>query len=860
MASTSTVLMVAEKPSLAASIAQHLSDARSHSRRGALDVHEWEGNFQGRRARFKMTSVVGHVYSIDFPAKYQHWDTVDPLSLFDAPTIKNEANPKAHVCRHLQTEAKGCDFLVLWLDCDREGENICFEVMENTVRWLKKGSGQQVYRARFSAITAPLIRAAMGSLGVPNANEAAAVDARQELDLKVGVAFTRFQTRFFQGKYANLDAGVISYGPCQTPTLGFCVERHLSINSFQPEDYWTLRPLVSKSGDELELEWERGRVFDSAVAEVFRSLVAETGWVRVARLEEKEERRSRPPGLNTVELLKVASSAMGIGPHQAMQIAERLYTAGFISYPRTESSAYPPGFDFAEGLREQSRHPIWGDYSSSLLRLGPSAPKGGADVGDHPPITPVRAATEGEVGGGDAWRLYDYITRHFLGSLSPDCVFRRTHVVFSAGNETFTASGVQPLKPGFTAIMPWKAVEGSALPSLKEGEQLRISSVLVKQGKTSPPDHLTESELIGLMEKHGIGTDASIAVHINNICERNYVGIQGGRRVVPTELGVTLIRGYQLIDPELCLPQVRSHVEKQIGLIARGEAEKESVVRHTLAQFTSKFVFFVAKIGRMDALFDATFSTLAESGKPFSKCGKCRRYMKLISGRPTRLYCPTCEEVLDLPQGGTIKLYQELECPLDGYQLVLYSLAGPDGKTMPLCPFCYNNPLEGAGKWGAMGAVKGGMPCTLCPNLGCRHSPGRLGVCVCPECEEGTLVLNPISGPKWRVDCSRCSLVVYLPPNLHSAKVSREICEECEANLLALEWRKGHSPLPEGQTAKTGCLQCDELLIKLSDVKHGKSIVKRGRGRGRGRGGRARGRGRGRGRKKEDPLMSFHAF
>lgn len=79
------------------------------------------------------------------------------------------------------------------------------------------------------------------------------------------------------------------------------------------------------------------------------------------------------------------------------------------------------------------------------------------------------------------------------------------------------------------------------------------------QGKTSAPDYLTEAELIGLMEEHGIGTDASISVHVANVCERGYVRIEAGRRVVPTDLGITLISGYQRIDPELCRPQVPPH-------------------------------------------------------------------------------------------------------------------------------------------------------------------------------------------------------------------------------------------------------------------------------------------------------------
>ena len=82
--------------------------------------------------------------------------------------------------------------------------------------------------------------------------------------------------------------------------------------------------------------------------------------------------------------------------------------------------------------------------------------QGGHDAGDHPPITPVASATEAELGGGDDWRLYDYIARHFLGSLSADCLFRRTTISFAAGGERFSASGVAPLRAGFTAVMPWK--------------------------------------------------------------------------------------------------------------------------------------------------------------------------------------------------------------------------------------------------------------------------------------------------------------------------------------------------------------------------------------------------------------------
>ncbi|CAF4968388.1 unnamed protein product [Rotaria sp. Silwood1] len=673
------IFMVAEKPSLALSISQILSNGQLSSRKGfnnVCSVHEWTGKFQSNpSARFRMTSVAGHVFGLDFVPRYNNWDKVDPSELFAGETLKKEASPNHHMPAFLEKESRGADVIILWLDCDKEGENICFEVLDCIKNSINQNA--KVLRARFSSITDKDIRHAFSNLAYPDKNQSLSVDARQELDLRIGCAFTRFQTRYFQGKYGDLDSSCISYGPCQTPTLGFCVDRYDKIQSFQSEPYWLLTIEIKHTNDKiLKLYWDRGHVFDKEIAYFFLNNIKAANKVRVVSIKTEKKHKARPNALNTVDLLKVASAGLGMSPQNAMQVAERLYTSGYISYPRTETTQYADNADLKSVLRDLSNcsDTDWRSHIKSLLSEGQyTSPKRGKDVGDHPPITPVKAASSSSVGGGDYWRLYDYICRHFIATVSPDCIYEETTVLFDASNEAFSLSGKNVIEPGFTTIMPWKRVSNDEpIPSLTINEIFTIEDIKLDERHTTAPDYLTESELISLMEKHGIGTDASIPVHINNICERNYVKVDNGRRLIPTSLGIVLVHGYQKIDPELSLPHMRSSVETELNEIALGRVNYQQVVSHVLRIFEQKFHYFVQHIQGMDSLFEVSFSPLAASGKPFVRCGKCRRYMKLIESRPSRLHCETCKETYNLPQNGTIKVFKELRCPLDEFELVQY--------------------------------------------------------------------------------------------------------------------------------------------------------------------------------------------
>jgi DNA topoisomerase III len=124
-------------------IAKGLSGGNYSSGSGkGMPMHEFTGPLfpkapYASHCKHKVTSVAGHVFSVDFHAKYQSWDSVDPAELFTAPIVKKAQNQG--VIRNLEAGARGANFIVLWMDCDREGENINFEVLDCCMHCMQSG-------------------------------------------------------------------------------------------------------------------------------------------------------------------------------------------------------------------------------------------------------------------------------------------------------------------------------------------------------------------------------------------------------------------------------------------------------------------------------------------------------------------------------------------------------------------------------------------------------------------------------------------------------------------------------------------------------------------------------------------------
>src|SRR5699024_6484310 len=135
---------------------------------------------------------------------------------------------------------------------------------------------------------------------------------------------------------------IISYGSCQFPTLGFVVERWKQRENFVPQPFWFIDVVYTKDKIKCNFNWKRQRLFDERACLAILTKVLETPTAKVTSLTSRRKSKFRPYAMDTVTFERLASSKLRINAKRAMQIAEKLYTSGFISYPRTETNKFPP--------------------------------------------------------------------------------------------------------------------------------------------------------------------------------------------------------------------------------------------------------------------------------------------------------------------------------------------------------------------------------------------------------------------------------------------------------------------------------------------------------------------------------------
>lgn len=486
--------------------------------------------------------------------------------------------------------------LIIWTDCDREGEHIGSEIVEIC---RDANSRLDIYRARYSAVTQSELRRSMANLQRLDLKQVAAVEARCELDLRSGAIFTRFQTLRLREEFPSISKEVISYGknmmhvvfmlnilgPCQFPTLGFVVEQYLKVARFRPETFWYLDLHIAKDEESNRFTWKRGHFFDRLITLIIyeRSIMMSSGQAKIVKVEEKPTSKYRPLPLRTVEFQKAASRFLKISSDQVMNLAEKLYNRGFISYPRTETDVFEFSSDQLKSLiQKQTVDNVFGQYAMDLLESnGFRIPRKGKNNDKaHPPIHPT---SSGEELSGQERAVFEFVARRFLACCSEDAKGLETKISAQVGIEEFECKGIRVTELNYLLVYKYEKWTEQEIAPFRQGEILPIKEFLMKEGMTSAPLLLSESDLITCMDKNGIGTDATIHEHIKKIIVRKYAIKGRDSRFVPTRLGVALVEAFDQLGLDLSLtqPKIRAKLERDLASVCSGQLSKIQVIHES---------------------------------------------------------------------------------------------------------------------------------------------------------------------------------------------------------------------------------------------------------------------------------------
>jgi DNA topoisomerase-1 len=523
------------------------------------------------KADVVVTSVRGHLMNADLPPGYE-WGSVDPSEIIKLRRVVDKVSDTKsyNVLRKLFAEG---GVLVVATDNDSEGELIGYEVLQ-VFRDLN-GSGE-CYRMRFNSLNRRELLQSWANLekGL-NWRWVEKARFRQIFDLITGASFTRLLTLAARS-YAPVR--LISWGSCQTPTLNFVVEREREINSFKPQKYWFIEAVLKTEGGEEFKAYTEKYVDKDAADKLFENVKGcSTALVEDFRTTEKT--LPRPLPMRTDDVLRDLTRLTKLSANKLLEMLETLYSEGYISYPRTDTNRYRRDFDF-----ETARMAV---VESKVLEglpeiSGKAAPRNGAmDDGAHPPIYPTAAYG----GGGLLGKIWEYVARRFYANAyAEDAVQQTQKAAIKIADVSFFADGRMVVRPGYMLYYPYFRPADQPVPQMRPGQVLTVVEVRLVEGETKPPPRLDEAELLRLMEKNGIGTDATRATYPSLIVERRYASRQGGR-YRPTLLGLKLVESLEKTDRRLVTPDTRKMVEQYMEALERGEAKLEECLETSLKTY-----------------------------------------------------------------------------------------------------------------------------------------------------------------------------------------------------------------------------------------------------------------------------------
>ena len=470
---------------------------------------------------FHVLASYGHIR--DLPAKD---GSVDPDDGF-AMSWENYGD-KGKQLKAISDAAKKATRLILATDPDREGEAISWHVQE--VLRAKKALPAVVDRVTFNAITKTAVLDAMAKPRALDEDMIDAYRARRALDYLVGFTLSPVLWRKLPGAK--------SAGRVQSVALRLVVEREREIESFNPQEYWSVAAEMEQDGTAFIarlVRWKGEKIERLTIGKEGDAMAAkadvEAGRFTVERVETKPLTRNPPPPFTTSTIQQEAARKLGFSASHTMRIAQQLYEDGAITYMRTDGVQMDGSAISAARAAIAQRYD--GGYVPDKPRIYQTKAKNAQEA--HEAIRPTDFSRD-KVGSGDHARLYDLVFKRALASQMASARLERTTIDMNdaTGTHTLRATGQVVIFPGFLALYEEGRddsddEDGKLLPRMAEGDAPAKKKVMADQHFTQPPPRYSEASLVKRLEELGIGRPSTYASTLQVLKDRDYVRIEKNR-------------------------------------------------------------------------------------------------------------------------------------------------------------------------------------------------------------------------------------------------------------------------------------------------------------------------------------------